>query len=71
MPMSNTSLTSDHAGLMLMVETNQQNGIRNTVKSLSTQFGFSIASCRKVLIAHYGNRITFTKGRTGGIMISK
>lgn len=42
---------------------------RVTVKGLAQSSNISIAAMRKILLSHYGNRIAFSKGRTGGIVL--
>ena len=51
------------------LESNIKIGQRMTVKHMASAANMSIAAMRKALILHYGIRITFTKGRTGGIII--
>lgn len=45
-------------------------GKRITVKDLSSFYGIKVANLRTMLVAHYGNRIVFKRGRTGGIVLN-
>lgn len=69
--MSTTSNVSSlfSADFYAGIEKNLRDGMRVTVKNLATHSGVSIAKMRGSLITHFGNRISFSKGRTGGISI--
>lgn len=43
---------------------------RLTVKHLAKEFGMKSPDMKKVLVAHFGARITFKRGRTGGIVFT-
>jgi|LauGreDrversion4_2_1035121.scaffolds.fasta_scaffold35637_9 hypothetical protein len=43
---------------------------RVTLDMLVAQTGMNKASVRKALVSHFGARITFTRGRVGGIRIA-
>lgn len=52
------------------MEASLKKGNRETVKVMAMTLGCTIAMLRKALIEHYGSRIVFTKGRTGGIKVN-
>jgi hypothetical protein len=43
---------------------------RITVKHLAKEFGMKAPDLKKALVAHFGARITFKRGRTGGIVFT-
>lgn len=43
---------------------------RLTVKHLAKEFGLKAPDLKKALVAHFGARITFKRGRTGGIVFT-
>jgi len=43
---------------------------RITVKHLAKEFGLKSPDLKKALVAHFGARITFKRGRTGGIVFT-
>ena len=46
------------------------NGERITVKHLAKEFKMKGPDMKKELVAHFGSRITFKRGRTGGIVFT-
>ena len=52
------------------LESSLLRGERRTVKALAAQEGLPIAQIRARLCQHFGSRISFTKGRTGGIKLA-
>lgn len=50
--------------------TRASNGERLTVKHLAREFGMKAPDVKRALVAHFGTRITFKRGRTGGIHIT-
>jgi ABC-type uncharacterized transport system permease subunit len=50
------------------LENNSKAG-RVTLDMLVAQTGMNKASVRKALVSHFGSRITFARGRVGGIRI--
>ena len=63
-----TNSPSSHFSAFL--ETGLRAGYRMTVKEMAARLGYSIPALRKALVGHYGSNISFTKGRTGGIIIA-
>jgi len=53
-----------------IAETRYHAGERVTVLGLAKEFGFSPNEVRKNLVEKYGSRVTFTRGRTGGVRIA-
>ena len=53
-----------------VAETRYHSGERVTVLGLSKQFGQTPNEIRKALIDKYSNRVTFVRGRTGGVRIA-
>lgn len=51
------------------IEADLSSGNRVTVKDLASKHGYKVATMRQALIAIYGNRIQFKRGRTGGITL--
>tara|TARA_R100000458_G_C8125618_1_gene142712 strand:+ start:443 stop:643 length:201 start_codon:yes stop_codon:yes gene_type:complete len=52
------------------IETTLQNGGRVTVKSLAEKHNVSPLIIRNLLNSIYGSRITYIRGRNGGICIT-
>ena len=50
--------------------TRANNGERITVKHLAKEFKMKGPDVKKELVAHFGARITFKRGRTGGIVFT-
>lgn len=67
------TMTTTHPAVVLdmsaMIESEISMGNRITVKTLSEKFGIKVPNVRSMLVAYYGNRIVFKRGRTGGIEI--
>lgn len=55
--------------IMQLIESDLSSGNRVTVKDLASKHGYKVAAMRQALVAIYGNRIQFKRGRTGGIML--
>lgn len=70
MALTTTPNLNTTAHITSHIETMIGNKQRPTVKAIAESAGMTIAKVRKILVDHYGTRITFTKGRTGGIMLS-
>lgn len=47
-----------------------KSGERLTVKHLAREFKMKSPDMKKALVAHFGARITFKRGRTGGIVFT-
>ena len=47
-----------------------QSGERITVKHLAREFKMKSPDLKKALVSHFGARITFKRGRTGGIVFT-
>lgn len=47
-----------------------QNGERLTVKHLSRELNMKSVDLKKALLSHFGTRIAFRRGRTGGIVFT-
>ena len=45
-------------------------GVRVTLKDLAVQYGMKADDVRRSLVAYYGARVTFMRGRTGGIRLA-
>jgi hypothetical protein len=52
------------------IEKRIASGERLSVKKLSQELNTAQSKIRTVLLTHYGTRIKFQRGRTGGIKIS-
>jgi len=52
------------------IESAIQNGERVAVKHLAEKAGVSSIVVRKMLSEHYGDRISFIRGRKGGIALT-
>jgi hypothetical protein len=63
-PSNPTAITTDE---LSDVEADLKAGKRLTVKDLAMKYGVKVAHMRSILVATYGNRIRFKRGRTGGI----
>ena len=46
------------------------NGERLTVKHLAVEYQVKAVDLKKALVNHFGSRISFQRGRTGGIRIA-
>ncbi len=46
------------------------NGERITVKHLAREFKMKSVDLKKALVDHFGDRIQFRRGRTGGIVFT-
>ena len=55
------------AMMMAKLEADLQAGKRVTVKDIALEMGMKAIHVRSTLVAQYGNRIRFKRGRTGGI----
>lgn len=69
---SNPSATDTADSIPVFVdilESSLSAGKRVTLPDLAAQCGKSAASTKKALMDHYGVRVTFMRGRTGGIRI--
>lgn len=42
---------------------------RVTLKDLAVQYGMKLDDVRNALVGNYGSRVTFMRGRTGGIRL--
>ena len=56
----------DYQGIESLI----RNGERVAVKHLAEQAGVSSVVVRKMLSEHYGDRISFIRGRKGGIALA-
>jgi hypothetical protein len=65
-----TSASNIVTDIAVSIENALAAGKRVTVKDLSASYGIKVAVLRSMLIAHYGNRIQFKRGRTGGIALT-
>lgn len=61
--------TDQYKSICVDAENRFNSGEKVTVLSLSKQFGVTTNEMRKILVDHFGSRITFTRGRNGGIRI--
>jgi hypothetical protein len=64
--MISTSNTIDFDSLV--ARTN--GGERLTVKHLAREYKMKSPDMKKALVSHFGNRIAFKRGRTGGIVFT-
>jgi hypothetical protein len=55
------------AMMMAKLEADLQAGKRVTVKDIALEMGMKVIHVRSNLVAQYGDRIRFKRGRTGGI----
>ena len=53
-----------------LVETRLNAGERVTVVNLAKEIKVPVNEVRNALVEEFGNRITFKRGRTGGIVLS-
>lgn len=53
-----------------LVQSRINNGERVTLLALSKEKNISVNEIRNALIEEFGNRVTFKRGRTGGIAIA-
>jgi hypothetical protein len=53
-----------------LIERRARSGERLSTKKLAQEFGVKASQMRTSLITHFGKRITFQRGRTGGIRIA-
>ena len=53
-----------------LVETRLNAGERVTVVNLAKELKVPVNEVRNALVEEFGNRITFKRGRTGGIVLS-
>jgi hypothetical protein len=53
-----------------LVESRIKNGERVTVVNLAAERNISVGELRTALVEAFGNRISFKRGRTGGIVLS-
>jgi hypothetical protein len=51
-------------------ETAVNDGQRVTLKDLAVQYGMKTDDVRRSLVAHFGARLMFVRGRTGGIRLA-
>lgn len=51
-------------------ETAVNGGQRVTLKDLAAQYGMKSDDVRRSLVAHFGARVMFVRGRTGGIRLA-
>lgn len=51
-------------------ETAVNGGRRVTLKDLAAQYGMKSDDVRRSLVAHFGARVMFVRGRTGGIRLA-
>jgi hypothetical protein len=51
-------------------ETAVNDGQRVTLKDLAVQYGMKTVDVRRSLVAHFGARLMFVRGRTGGIRLA-
>jgi hypothetical protein len=51
-------------------ETAVNGGQRVTLKDLAVQYGMKTDDVRRSLVAHFGARVMFVRGRTGGIRLA-
>ena len=52
------------------LSTRASSGERLTVKHLAREFGMKAPDVKRALVAHFGTRILFKRGRTGGIVFT-
>jgi len=62
----NTNTRIDFAALV----SRAQGGERITVKHLAREFKMKAPDLKKALVSHFGARIQFKRGRTGGIVFT-
>jgi|LauGreDrversion4_2_1035121.scaffolds.fasta_scaffold81006_3 hypothetical protein len=72
--MNNTTTTgtlnpTQYNSICTDVQTRCNSGEKVTMLGLSKQYSITPAEMRKILVDHFGSRITFTRGRNGGIRI--
>jgi hypothetical protein len=60
---------ADYKQICNDVQSRVQNGERITLVNLAKQHGVSPSEMRKILVDEFNNRISFMRGRTGGIRI--
>lgn len=63
---SNTKSTINFANLV----TRASGGERITVKHLAREFNMKSPDLKSALVGHFGTRIQFKRGRTGGIVFT-
>ena len=64
--MTPNSTSIDFAALEIALN----NGVRVTLKDLAVLNGMKTDDVRRALVAWYGARVTFMRGRTGGIRLA-
>ena len=65
-----STITPMNQKISYALEAKISNKERITVKEMASTFGFKVPAMRQKLITIYGSRITFKRGRTGGIELS-
>jgi len=61
---------SKHNSVMLAeVEQSAAKGPRQSLSGLAARYGVSVSMCRRLLAEHFGARIEFRRGRSGGIVL--
>jgi hypothetical protein len=60
---------ADYKTICSDVENRVRNGERVTLVDLARQHAIGVSEMRKILIDSFGTRISFMRGRTGGIRI--
>lgn len=74
MSMNNTTTTgtlnpTQYNSICNDVQNRCNSGEKVTMLGLSKQYGISQNEMRKILVDHFGSRISFSRGRNGGIRI--
>jgi hypothetical protein len=68
--MSATTLSTANSIDFDSLVTRSTNGERITVKHLAREFKMKSPDLKKALVDHFGSRIQFKRGRTGGIVFT-
>jgi len=64
-----TNLTTTNLDFASFV-TRSRNGERLTVKHLSREFNMKSVDFKKAIVDHFGDRVQFRRGRTGGMVFT-
>lgn len=67
----NTATSQEPQVDFAIIEQRARAGERLCTKKLAQEFSITSAKMRTALITHFGKRITFQRGRTGGIRIAQ
>ena len=69
--MTTTTLSTPNTNINFTdIVSRAQGGERITVKHLAREFKMKAPDLKKALVSHFGARIQFKRGRTGGIVFT-